>query len=120
MTALNLSRNAERAKWRYRAFLAKLPPPDLAPSPEDQIESASAGLSPEAREVLTAARPNDRELLALTALEGFTVREAAIVVGLFESAAKMRLSRLRGRLRGAMSAPELTLSEVASPREGTA
>jgi RNA polymerase sigma-70 factor (ECF subfamily) len=44
----------------------------------------------------------------LTAVEGFTVREAAQALGLTEGAAKMRLSRLRTRLDQAARAAALT------------
>jgi RNA polymerase sigma-70 factor (ECF subfamily) len=55
------------------------------------------------REAIAAARPDDATLLAMTALEGFTIREAAAALGLTESAAKMRLSRLRQRLKTAVA-----------------
>ncbi len=50
------------------------------------------------RAALATARPADGRLLALTAVEGFSVKDAAAAVGISESAAKMRLSRLRRRL----------------------
>lgn len=56
------------------------------------------------RAAMTTARPADAALLGLTVLEGFTVREAAAVLGISESAAKMRLTRVRARLRDSVAA----------------
>lgn len=99
VTARNVHRNSSRARARHRAFLARLPPPDPVP---DHAATAAEGDSPAVarlREIIRAARPADARLLAMTALEGFSIREAAEAVGLRESAAKMRLQRLRRRLR---------------------
>ncbi|WP_415074598.1 sigma factor-like helix-turn-helix DNA-binding protein [Microbacterium sp.] len=43
----------------------------------------------------------------MTALEGFTVREAAAALGISEPAAKMRLSRLRTRIVAAVDVQRL-------------
>lgn len=102
VTAQNVTRNAVRARRRYRAFLATLPPPAVAADPAEQLADRSPELSVEATQVLATSNPTERQLLTLTALEGFTVREAAAALGLSESAAKMRLSRLRQRLRVAL------------------
>lgn len=102
VTAQNLARNATRARNRYRAFLTKLPPPRPAHDPADEIVDRHGHALTQIRELMSAASPTDRALLALTALEQFTVREAAAAVGVSESAAKMRLSRLRTRLRSAL------------------
>ena len=64
---------------------------------------------------MDAARPADRELVALTAIEGLTVIEAAQALGMSESAARMRLSRLRARLEAQVAPPDeaqLTALEV--------
>lgn len=100
-TANNVGRNASRAKRRHQAFLAKLPPPQpyLDPTQHDPGElSALGALQP----VWQTARPVDRQLLSLTAIEGFTIAEAATALGISESAAKMRLSRLKSKLRSAI------------------
>lgn len=101
VTAQNVARNAGRARRRYRAFLAKLPPPDVADDPADLFVGRQLELSDEAARILSTSNGTDRALLALTAIEGFTVRDAAAAVGISEAAAKMRLSRLRTRVRAA-------------------
>ena len=97
VTAHNVHRNAARARRRYQALLSRLPAPENAPDPADLVASPTERTRA-VREVLDAARPGDRALLALTALDGLTVREAAQALGIGESAAKMRLSRLRRRI----------------------
>lgn len=97
-TAHNLARNEARAQRRYRRFLAALPAPELAPDPAALVDGMDAARDGRVRAVLAAARPADGQLLALTAVEGFSVKDAAAVLGISESAAKMRLSRLRRRL----------------------
>lgn len=101
VTARNVARNASRAARRYERFLAALPAPAPVDGPEARLELDERTAS--VRAALREAKPVDADLLAMTAIEGFTVAEAAAVLGLSESAAKMRLSRLRTRLRGAVS-----------------
>ena len=103
VTAHNVQRNAARAARRYQAFLARLPPPEHAPDPADAVGSSARADA--AKAVLSTSRPADRALLALTAVDGLTVREAALALGITESAAKMRLSRLRRRITDAAKPP---------------
>lgn len=100
VTAHNVHRNAARARRRYHALLARLPISAHAPDPADLVTDPTP-LTQAVREVLRVARPVDRALLELTALEGLTVREASQALGIGESAAKMRLSRLRRRMSDA-------------------
>lgn len=102
LTAHNVSRNAARAARRYERFLAALPPPPSVPDPADSFAERDDDRLTALRAAMEAARPADAKLLALTALEGFTMHEAATALGISDSAAKMRLSRLRGRLRVAI------------------
>jgi RNA polymerase sigma factor (sigma-70 family) len=104
VTARNVSRNAARATRRYQRFLAALPPPAVVPDPAVAIADRDDDHLVALRATITAARPADATLLAMTALEGFTTREAATALGLSEAAAKMRLSRLRSQLRSAVNA----------------
>lgn len=115
VTARNVSRNAARARRRYRAVLDALPPPGVAPDPSEVVEARLDPRIRSARRVMDAARPADRELVALTAIEGLTVIEAAQALGMSESAARMRLSRLRARLEAQVAPPDeaqLTALEV--------
>lgn len=107
VTAQNISRNAARARRRYERFLTALPAPPLAPDPAEAIAARDTGHLIALRAAIAGARPADATLLAMTALEGFTIREAALALGLTESAAKMRLNRLRTRLRTAVAAQPL-------------
>ena len=97
VTSRNLARNAARAQRRYERFLAALPASEVVPDPaaRHDTDDRTAAI----RAALGTAKPVDADLLAMTALEGFTLREAAVALGLSESAAKMRLSRLRTRAR---------------------
>ena len=104
VTAQNVSRNAARAKRRYDRFLSALPAPPVVPDPADRIADLDEERLKALRAAINVARPADATLLAMTALEGFTIREAASALGLSESAAKMRLTRIRARLRSAVSA----------------
>lgn len=107
VTAQNVTRNATRARIRYRRFLSRLPPPgdqpDHAESHADQNDEMAIRL----RALISKARPVDAQLLAMTALDGFTVTEAAGALGISEPAAKMRLSRVRSRLRADLQ-PDLS------------
>lgn len=108
VTAHNVFRNADRARRRYHALLERLPPAEHAADPADIVAERDTWRARFVREVMAAARPADRDLAMLTAVEGFTVREAAQALGLTEGAAKMRLSRLRTRLDQAARAAALT------------
>ncbi|MGC3994470.1 MAG: sigma-70 family RNA polymerase sigma factor [Propionicimonas sp.] len=102
VTAGNVARNARRSRSRYRAFLARLP------EPAEAARAASAGEEdarvPALREAMAGLGRVDRDLLVLTAVEGFSVATSAQAVGLSEGAAKTRLSRLRRRLRSTIDA----------------
>lgn len=104
VTARNVSRNAARATRRYRRFLDSLPAADHAPDHAELIADDDDVRLRRLRTAISGCRPADAALLTLTAVEGFSVRESAEVVGISESAAKMRLSRLRARLRIDMEA----------------
>lgn len=93
VTAGNVARNAARARRRYRLFLARLPQPATV---QDAAETAADTLALDER--LSALPTADRRLVTLTALEGFSLREASEAVGISYPAAKMRMSRIRSRL----------------------
>lgn len=125
VTARNVSRNDARGTRLYERFLAAImadlvtwrelwlptrpvvpdpAEPPVVPDPADRIADRDDDHLIALRAAIAAARPADATLLAMTALEGFTIREAATALGLSESAAKMRLSRLRARLGTAVMA----------------
>ncbi len=110
VTASNVARNATRSQRRYRAFLARLPKPEPSVPPPDA--SASRRGEALAQSWPTVARL-DQQLLMLTAVEGFSIAEAATAVGLSEGAAKMRLSRARKRLHTSIDDQLLREGELA-------
>lgn len=95
---------AARSRRRYRALLEKVPPPGTAQDPAEIVADRDAPRIRLARAVLASTRPEDRDLVMLTAVEGFTVAQAAEAIGISQSAAKMRLSRLRSRMTAATQA----------------
>lgn len=103
VTARNCARNASRAQRRYRRVLASLPPAPHVPDHAEQLADADDPRRVRLRSEVAKLRPKDAQLIALTMGEGFTVREAATAVGTTEAAAKMRLSRIRKRLSGAIT-----------------
>ncbi|MFE7845298.1 RNA polymerase sigma factor [Microbacterium sp. NPDC057407] len=102
VTAQNVARNAGRAQRRYRRLLALLPPPPAVPDHAERYADQNDERTAKLRAGLADAKPADAQLLALTVIEGFTVSQAATALGLTESAAKMRLSRLRADLRSSL------------------
>lgn len=99
VTAQNVTRNAARARRRYREFLSSLPVPAHVDDHAEHFAEQNDERATQLRAAIAAARPTDAALLAMTALEGFTVTEAAAALGLSEPAARMRLSRFRAHLR---------------------
>lgn len=102
VTARNVARNAVRAQRRYSRFLENLPPAPPGPDPLAVVQDENS-VEHILRLALDDARPVDGDLLAMTALEGFTVQEAAAALGMSETAAKSRLHRFRSRLRTVLS-----------------
>lgn len=92
--ASNLIANHRRKSARTVRLMAQLVVRDPAPSAES---IAVADLS------LAAAwerlNPRYREVLALTAIDGLTITEVAIVLGVTPNAVSVRLNRARSQLR---------------------
>jgi len=108
VTAGNVVSNANRARRRYRRFLAALPSPAVQPDHADHV-AARLDLEPRVRQLLAAIADlplADQRLIVLTALEGLTLQQASEVTGISYGAAKTRLSRARSRL-GSVLANEL-------------
>lgn len=98
VTARNVTLNAVRSRRRYARLLASLPPSEHASDPAREIADRDAA-DQLLNAALSDARPVDGHLLAMTALDGFSIRETAMALGMSESAARTRLSRFRARLR---------------------
>jgi RNA polymerase sigma factor (sigma-70 family) len=100
VTATQLSRNRVRGMIRYQRLLGRLPREEA----EDADRSATESLERQEvrREIGAALRrmsATDAALVTLTVLDGLTTAEAGAAVGVAPGAARMRLSRARGRLR---------------------
>jgi len=88
VTATNVSRNVTRTARRYRALLDKLPPPvDRGLDTDDAAVKA-----------LRALGYNDRQVITLSVLEGFSEAEIAEALGIARGTVKSRLSRAKKRL----------------------
>jgi RNA polymerase sigma-70 factor (ECF subfamily) len=85
--------NQRRAARRRDALVALLGP--LARRHAAEPEPAGSPLT----EALARLRPDDRELLMLTAWEGLDAGDAAVVLGCTTQAVHTRLHRARGRLQ---------------------
>lgn len=102
VTAQNVHRNAARARRRYRALISAVPASAVTHADVDE-DPRSELIS----NALATCKGTDQDLLLLTAIEGYTVGEAAQALGLTEPAARMRLSRLRTTIRTAANAAPL-------------
>jgi RNA polymerase sigma-70 factor (ECF subfamily) len=98
VTVTNTTRNLRRARRRYGQLLMALPHGDHHHSAEDDagvdviLDRTLAG-------AIASLTPLDAQLVSLVALEGYTVAEAAPLLGMSPGAARTRLSRLRSTLR---------------------
>lgn len=100
VTTSNVARNAARARRRYRAFLAALPPAQAFRDAESTVlEQTTLGLDPALRTALNALPAQDLHLLTLVVFEDLPIADAAAALGITPAAAKTRLHRVRERLR---------------------
>lgn len=112
--AVNVARNAARAKRRHRALLARLPlDQDTA-----EFENDAAGrldAEPRAQAVAAALRQlsrREREVLALAAGGELTTAQIAEALGIPAGTVKSRLSRARAKLA---AASQTTVTRLAEP-----
>ncbi len=104
----NVCRNVARGLRRYRTTIGALPR-DARPEPSAEEAALGRASVLESGEALLATTirglpTTTRALVALTAMEGYSVSEAAAAVGISVGAAKTRLSRARAALRDALPA----------------
>ena len=87
--------NAERSQRRQRRTAARIavvdPPTEVPPAPGERDDAL--------HEALAALRPEDAELLRLSAWEQLGPGEIAAVLGVSPNAVSLRLHRARQRLR---------------------
>lgn len=101
-TTANVCRNVRRSKRRYTNLLDALPRSESASSAEDEAFNRAdvfESVDPALAEPLRDLPRGTLGLFILTAVEGYSVSEAARAVGVSEGAAKTRLSRARAALR---------------------
>jgi RNA polymerase sigma-70 factor (ECF subfamily) len=100
VTTSNVARNTARARRRYRAFLAALPPAQPFRDAESTVmEQTALGLDPALRTALNTLPARDLHLLTLVVLEDLLIEDAAAALGITPAAAKTRLHRVRERIR---------------------
>ncbi|WP_104196264.1 RNA polymerase sigma factor [Cryobacterium sp. M15] len=95
VTTVNLSRNSQRARTRYERVLRTLPRAQTMAPPDAAALETKQRLT----ESLAHLSAVDGALFILTTLEDLPLAEAAEVVGLKASTARMRLHRARERIR---------------------
>lgn len=69
----------------------------------------AARMAPRLRQALEALTPLERQMVELTSLDGLTPTEAAVVLGIRPSTARMRLNRGRRKLRRSLDDVEANL-----------
>jgi RNA polymerase sigma-70 factor (ECF subfamily) len=97
----NVVRNHRRALRRYRAALRRIPPPDAAPDPAEDL---APRLDDQRRmravlDALAGLSPLDRDVLSLVVWSGLSYEEAAAALGVAVGTVRSRLARARARLR---------------------
>lgn len=106
-TTTNVCRNLARSARRYRSALATLPSPPHG-QPAEAVALARATITDALDPVLATAferlPAKTQALLLLTAVDGYTIGEAAHAVGISAGAARTRLSRARADIREAKTA----------------
>ena len=99
--ATNLVANHRRKNARARNLLAAIVAPDTSPSAES-IAVADIALADAWGRLPLASR----QILALTALDGLSVSEAALALDITANAVSVRLNRARNQLRVALAETE--------------
>lgn len=114
VTASNLARNSRRALLRHESLLRRLP------RERDDAESVRAferidalALRHELLAALRSLKPQDAVLVTMTALDGYPLGEVAVLLGISDAAARVRLHRARKRLRDLLTAA----GAIAAPTE---
>jgi RNA polymerase sigma factor (sigma-70 family) len=97
VTATNVSLNSRRALRRYRKLLDRLPRGSVVE--ESFWRDLEADDNDELFEAMKQLNPTDASLLVLTAVDGVPVSEVALILGISDGAARVRLHRVRQRLQ---------------------
>lgn len=100
----NAIRNLQRSRRRWSALLTKLP---ASPNATDASEMAedhlvAKGASSEIRRAIASLGARDALLVELVLVNEVSLRDAAVLLGVSESAARSRLHRARSHLRATL------------------
>jgi len=76
---------------------------DVAPAPAAEDEALAATMGDEVGDALRDLAPELRQVLQAMVLDGLTVRETAVLLGLPEGTVKTRARRARFAMREALS-----------------
>lgn len=107
VTTTNACRNLDRAKRRYQKLLDALPHEPPVSSAED-VALNNLATDRELAEALKLLTRSDAELFALVAVQGYTIADAALALGLSPGAARTRLHRARNTLQRQLGHRTLT------------
>jgi RNA polymerase sigma-70 factor (ECF subfamily) len=102
--ANNVVRNARRGQRRYRAVLARLPGPPVAPAAEDHAvdrATTEAGLRA-ALDAISVLPEREQEVVMLVLWSGLSYEEAATALAIPVGTVRSRLSRARAKLQIAL------------------
>jgi RNA polymerase sigma-70 factor (ECF subfamily) len=115
-TATQLSRNRLRGQVRYQRLLARLPREESEDAAVSALESLErVELRKRIHAALRKMSATDAALMTLTVVDGLTTAEAGAAVGLAPGAARMRLSRARGRLQALLTVSEPNVAPAPAP-----
>lgn len=108
--------NQRRARRRYAAALAKVPPPPDVPDPADDVVGRldDQRRMAEVRAAVSRLAAHDREVLELCVWAGLDMAAASVALGVPVGTVKSRLSRARRKLSGLVAIPALDSLEGTS------
>lgn len=98
VTTTNLALNHGRGLRRHRAVIDRLPRRAESSGTDATTAAIDLEVDPVLLDAIRGLRRTDQQLLALVALEQYTLAEAAEALGIGEHAARSRWQRLRRRL----------------------
>lgn len=101
-----------RRKRHDHEELDKLPPANVQKYASISVPEYDGDKQQPLRELLNRLKPQDREILWLRYVEGYTAKEVAEMVGKTESLVKVRAHRSLKRLRGQLEASDTPLDDV--------
>lgn len=115
-TAMFHARNQTRGMRRYQRLLQKLPASENEPDHADDVGDALDAQYAVAtmRVAFAQLRRSDSDVLVLCVVEGLSMEDAAVTLGIPSGTVKSRLSRAKQRLRGLMTGGEPD-GQVATP-----